>query len=281
MTPAARPARVSARPERAARERMTSVMWPGRSRAILAGVNFPEAVELVPFLRALAPADLEALRPYARCRTVVRGQRLWGEGDPTEEFTFLAQGRAKLVKASEAGREVIVEMSAPGELLCSSAVCAFTPYCCSALAFEGDAVVVTVPRRDLLGLLERSSGASRAFLREVTGREARLARRVEELAGGQVERRVAMLLLRLAEQTGRPAEDGAGTLIPIQFSRQDLADLVGTTLETAIRVMTRFGREGVVDTLGRGLRVRDRCQLEQIARGVPLPRADRRQPSTD
>jgi CRP/FNR family transcriptional regulator len=151
-------------------------------------------------------------------------------------------------------------------------VCSFSPYCCSSLAFEGDAVVVSVPRRDLLGLLERSAGASRAFLREVTAREARLARRVEELAGGQVERRVAMLLLRLAEQTGRPADDGSGTLIPIQFSRQDLADLVGTTLETAIRVMARLGREGVVHTLPRGLRVGDRRRLEEIARGAAAPR---------
>ncbi len=235
-------------------------------------MNFLEAVERVPFLRALAPPDLETLRPYARCRTVPRGQRVWSEGDPTDEFTFLAQGRAKLVRTSEAGREVIVEMSAPGELLCSSAVCSFSPYCCSSLAFEGEAIVISVPRRDLLGLLERSAGASRAFLREVTGREARLARRVEELAGGQVERRVAMLLLRLAEQTGRPAEDGCGTLIPIQFSRQDLADLVGTTLETAIRVMSRFGREGVVDTLPRGLRVGDRRRLEEIARGAASQR---------
>ncbi len=230
-------------------------------------MEFPEAVAQVPFLRALAPADLEALRPYARCRGVARGQRVWSEGDPTEEFTFLAAGRVKLVKTSEAGREVIVEMAGPGELLCSSAVCSFAPYCCSSLAFEGDAALVSVPRRDLLALLDRSTSASRAFLREVTGREARLARRVEELASGQVERRVATLLLRLAEQVGQPAEDGAGTLIPIRFSRQDLADLVGTTLETAIRVMTRFGREGIVLTLERGLRVSDRRALERVARG--------------
>jgi len=230
-------------------------------------VTFPEAVERVPFLRALPPADLERLRFYVQSRTLARGERVWSESEPSSEFVFAVEGCFKLVKAGENGREVIVEVCGPGELLCASAVCSFAPYCCSSLALDGEALVLSVPRRDLLELLERSPAASRAFLREVTGREMRLARRIEELGSGQVERRIAMLLLRLADQVGAPAPEGGGICIPIQFSRQDLADLVGTTIETTIRVMTRLGREGIVHTLARGLRVSDRRRLEDVARG--------------
>jgi CRP/FNR family transcriptional regulator len=92
-----------------------------------------------------------------------------------------------------------------------------------------------------------------------------LCRRVEELAGGQVERRIATLLLRLADGMGVP-RTSEGTWIPVRLSRQDLADLVGTTLETAIRVMTRLGRAGIVRTAPRGLVITDRRALEEVGR---------------
>jgi hypothetical protein len=106
-----------------------------------------------------------------------------------------------------------------------------------------------------------------AFLREVTGREMSLTQRVEELSSGQVERRIAMLLARLADQLGseRPGE---GTFIPVRLSRQDLADLCGTTIETAIRVMTRLAREGVVQTVPRGFVVTCPERLARLARGT-------------
>lgn len=233
---------------------------------VMSGLGFEEAVARVPFLRALPARDLERLRPYAQCRRVGRGERVWVEGDATSEFTFVVDGRLKLVKTSEAGREVILEMCGAGDLLCASAVCSFAPYCCSATSMEEIVDVVVVPRRDVLELLERSPAAARAFLREVTGRGMSLCQRVEELSSGQVERRIATLLTRLADQVG-VARAGEGTWIPIPLSRQDLADLCGTTVETAIRVMTRLAREGVVRSAARGFLVTDGARLEQIARG--------------
>lgn len=94
-----------------------------------------------------------------------------------------------------------------------------------------------------------------------------LCQRVDELSKGRVERRIATLRLRLAEQLGAPDGD-EGTLIPIQLSRQDLADLCGTTIETAIHVMTRRARRSIVRSTARGLVIGDRPGLEEIARGA-------------
>jgi CRP/FNR family transcriptional regulator len=229
-------------------------------------MNFQEASQRIPFLRALPPEELERLRPYAHCRRVSRGDRIWNEGDPTGEFTFLADGRVKLVKSSEAARDVIVDVCGPGELLCSSAVCSFAPYCCSSTSLEDGVAVLVIPRRDVLELIERSSTASRAFLREVTARGMGLSQRIAQLSSGQVERRIASLFGRLADQIGSPRE-GGGTWIAVSLSRQDLADLCGTTLETAIRVMSRLAREGVLKTVGRGFVLVDRERLDAIHRG--------------
>ena len=111
------------------------------------------------------------------------------------------------------------------------------------------------------------------MLDEAARREQGLTRRIEELSSGHVDRRVATLLLRLAEQIGVPHESGTGTWIPIALSRQDLADLCGTTLETAIRTMTRLAREGLVQSAGKGFVVADAARLADLAQGRVAERA--------
>jgi CRP-like cAMP-binding protein len=229
-----------------------------------AGFTFDDAVARVAFLKALPPQQLERLRPYAKCRRVPPGGRVWREGDATKEFTFLIGGRAKLVKAGEGGRDAIVDLCGEGELLCSSAVSAFAPYCCSAAALGDSVDVLVISRRNLLEVLERSPAASRAFIREMAGREMRLARRIGELSSGQVEQRVATLLLHLADDSGVRQANGL-VHIPIRLKRQDLAELCSARLETTIRVMRRLGRQGLVRSAARGFVV-DRGGLERVAR---------------
>jgi CRP/FNR family transcriptional regulator len=242
---------------------MTSVMPQSPS----AQTAFAAAVGGVPFLRALSPADLERLRPAVQCRRVDRNSWIWQEHDPNTEFVFLAEGRAKLVKGTDAGRDVILDVCGPGQLLCSGAVADRAPYCCSCAPLEDGTMVFAVPRRDLLDLLESSSSASMAFLREVTTRGMLLSVRIAQLSSGQVERRIAALFQRLADQLGSPRE-GGGTWIPVTLSRQDLADLCGTTLETTIRTTSRLARQGVLKSVGRGFVVLDRERLDAIARGA-------------
>jgi len=230
------------------------------------GLDFHAAVERIPFLRSLPPEDLGQLRSRAQCRRLARGEALWWEGEPSGDFIFLAGGRVKLVKSSAGGREVIVDLCGPGQLLCSSAVCGATPCCCTAVSLEDAGHAVVISRRDLLDLLEMSPAASRAFLHQVTGRDMDLSRRIQELAAGQVDRRIAGLLLRLTEQLGMPHKDG-GTWVPLVLSRQDLADLTGTTIETTIRVMSRFSRQNVVHTAAKGFHVTDSGALQDVARG--------------
>jgi CRP/FNR family transcriptional regulator len=97
----------------------------------------------------------------------------------------------------------------------------------------------------------------------LTQRIVELTRRIPEVAAGRVETRFANLFLKLADKMGRPHADG--TFIPMPLSRQDLADLTSTTIETCIRVMSRWGKEGVVRTEKDGFVLVDRATLEGLA----------------
>ena len=225
-----------------------------------------EAFEEVPFLRAIPAEKRRRLLPRAALRTFSRTQGLWCDGQMTNDFSFLARGRVKLVKCNADGKETILDLCLPGQLLCASAVCAVAPYCCRAVAAEDDTTVLSLPRQDLLELVERNPPMTHGFMKEITCRTATLCRRVNELAGGQVERRVSKLLLRLADEVGQ-ARDGEGTWIPVALSRQDLADMCGTTIETAIRIMSRLQREGIVQTVTSGFVVANRPALEDRSAG--------------
>jgi CRP/FNR family transcriptional regulator len=89
-----------------------------------------------------------------------------------------------------------------------------------------------------------------------------LTRRIAEVTGSRVEARFAHLFLKLAERMGKP--DAGGVFIPMVLTRQDLADLTGTTVETSIRLMSRWGKEGVVATEKQGFRILDRAALEKL-----------------
>lgn len=238
-------------------------MSPKAPRAV---PTFDDAVARVPFLRALEAADLKRLRPYAEVRRVAQGQPIWSRDDEMSHYVFLVTGHAKLCRACETGRDVILDVCAAGELLCASAVSSFSPACCACFSMDDDVTVVLLPRRDVLHLIEQDASAAGALLRETTGRDMRLGRRIVELASGQVERRVATLLIRLADQVGTPGKAGH-VQIPLRLSRQDLADLCGTTLETTIRTMTKLAREDIVHTGALGPIITDRGRLESLAAG--------------
>lgn len=218
----------------------------------------------VGLLREL-PAEARArLAPHARLVTLRRGERLWTEGRPSDAFSFVTRGHLKLVRSLETGRDAIVDTSSPGELVCGSTPCTFAPYCCSAVALEDGTSVLTVGRRAVMEALERDPEIARALLHEMGCRGMRTCGRVEELSSGQVAQRIAKLLLKLADRAGvpRPRE---GTWIPVPLTRQDIADVCNTTVESAIRVMTRWSREGLVRRAARGLVIVDRSRLEAIA----------------
>jgi CRP-like cAMP-binding protein len=125
-------------------------------------------------------------------------------------------------------------------------------------------VCLLLPRAELFALLERQPSVVRGFLSGMARRIVELTQRIPEVAGGRVETRFALLFLKLAERGGRP--EGPEVVVPLHLTRQDLADLTGTTIETAIRVMSRWRKSGLVLTEREGFRVRDRETLERLAR---------------
>jgi CRP/FNR family transcriptional regulator len=203
-----------------------------------------QAVKSLPFFRGLTAEDQRRLAAVATLRDYQRGDALWREGDAADYLTIIVRGRVKIVRQGPQG-DVILEIFGEGEPVGAIAVYNYIPYPASAVCLEPVALLL-LPRRDYFELLERDPDFARAIMRELTKLVIALTHKVTELRGQKVEARLAQLFLTLAERMGR--ESKRGVEIPLHLTRQEVADLVGTTVESAIRVLSRWGREEIVIT---------------------------------
>jgi CRP-like cAMP-binding protein len=112
-------------------------------------------------------------------------------------------------------------------------------------------------------LLEQYPVLVRGLLSGLTLRLAELTRRLTEVSGSRVDARLARLLLKLGDRIGIPQP--GRIFVPLPLARQELADLTGTTIETTIRIMSRWHKENVVHTEKDGFAIFDRATLEDIA----------------
>jgi CRP-like cAMP-binding protein len=202
------------------------------------------AVRSLPMFRGLSREDHERISALATVREFDRGDSLWHAGDPTDHLTLILKGRVKIVRHAPAG-DVILEIFGQGEPVGAVAVYQNIPYPATAIALEPTSLLC-LPKREYFDLLDRHPGFARAIVAELTRLNLALARRLEEMRGQRVDARIASLLLSLGERVGRPSAEGFE--IPLRLSRQEIAAMVGTTVETTIRIMSQWGRSGLVIT---------------------------------
>lgn len=215
-----------------------------------------------PVYRNLSPDDRVRLGSVARVRAYQRGDVIFEEGTPSDHFYTIASGRVKIYKMTPSGKDVILEIFGPGDPFGAVAAYEGRPFPATATALE-DTICLAVTRKAFFDLLEHHPSLVRGLLLGLTHRLIELTNRLAELTGGRVEPRVARLFLKLADEAGRPERGGA--FIPMPLSRQELADMTGTTIETCIRIMSRWGKQDLVKTEKDGFVLLDRKALELLA----------------
>jgi CRP-like cAMP-binding protein len=208
------------------------------------------------------PTDRARLAEVARAHSYQKGSTIFSEGEPSDFFITIVTGRVKVYKATPAGKEVILEIFGPGDPLGATAAYEGRPFPATAVALE-DTQCVLIPRAGFFALLEQHPSLVRGLLTGLTHRLVELTTRIADLSGARVEARFARLFLKLAKDLGRPGD--AGTFVPLALSRQELADMTGTTIETCIRIMSRWGKEEIVRTAKDGFTLLDSSTLETIA----------------
>ncbi len=202
----------------------------------------------MPFFRGVDEAALDEIRVLGRLGRVAPEGFFFHQGDKADALHVLIEGKVRLVQVSLEGQNVPLHFVHPGEPFGGGQVLGHRVYPAAAEAIVSSASLCW-DSATIEQLLERYPPLVRNILQVVSDRFAELQDRYRELATERVERRVARALIRLSGAYGRETE--GGILIDLPLSRQDLADMAGTTLFTVSRLISRWESEGLVKT-GRG-----------------------------
>lgn len=221
-------------------------------------------LQKLPLFANLSELELTELVQQTRLDYFSPDDLVFRQGDPCNRIWLLRSGRIKIVYQEESGREVILETISPGELFGGAAL--FMPQHPATAQVMIASETVSFSTDAYQQLLSKYPILTFKLIR-MLGQRLHSLMSLQILAGERVERRLAHILLKLAERTGRP--DNAGILITIPLSRQDLADMSGTTLETAIRTISRFRSDELIQTLRGGyLLILNKNKLQEIAHGA-------------
>ena len=215
------------------------------------------------YLSPLSDANRRSLAAIAVVRHFETGDEIIPQAEMVNSFYVVASGRVKMLKAMPNGRQVVLALFGPGQLFGTVDAIGRQPSRGSLLALTEQVCCLEIEREPLFELLERHADLATRLLVALTPHFSECKNCIVELACLRIEARLARLLMKLATSAGY--EKDGELFVPIALSRQDLADMTGTTIETCIRIMSRWGKDGVVETRDDGFVVHDPAQLGRLS----------------
>ena len=201
---------------------------------------------------SLGEEDLEKLNQNKSCIRYKKGQTLFYEGTRPMGLFCVNTGKVKVFKLSSQGKEQIINIAKPGDFLGYRAILSEEFYSASATVIE-DAAICFIPKEDFLGLLNSNPEFFQRIIKNICHELGVMRERISDLAQKSVRERLAGSLLMLKETYGVDGEKS--TLIDIQLSREDLANIVGTATETVIRLLSEFKKDGLISLDGKKIKV--------------------------
>ena len=218
-----------------------------------------------PYFLDLTEEALDSIDRRMRANSWAADSLLYHAGEPAEALYVVAEGRVKLSQVTAAGTETVTDILGPGDLFGAMGALGEPYHLQTATALVGSCAL-RIAQDDFRAVLAEHP---RVGLRVLDDVAARLARAQSDI-GGQttdtVAQRVATALLRLADKLGEDRGSG-GTMLEVPLSRADLAGLARSTPESVSRVMSRWKKDGIIDSGRRWTALLDRQRLEEVSAG--------------
>lgn len=195
------------------------------------------------------------------CSQFKKGETIFKEGQHAYGLYCINAGKIKLSKSGDMGKEHIVRMAAPGDVLGYRAILSGERYSASGVALE-DSNLCFVPKDLFLSIVRKDGELSMDMMRLLSEDLRRAESTITHMAQKPVRERTAEALLFLKETYGL-AEDGE--TLNVALSREELSNLVGTATETLVRFLKEFKDNGLVKLEGKKILLSDLPALTRYA----------------
>jgi len=216
----------------------------------------------IDLFKNLSDEELKELEHYLTTAMYRKKEDIFTEGDAPEWFYIVLTGKVKVTKISHDGKEIILEIISPYDIFGGVAVLRNFPYPANAVAME-DSEILKISRKNLMRLVDRFPNLMFCIALQLGDRMKSSYDSLKNIALERVEARIAALLLKLGNKVG--VETDAGLMIDMRLTKQDVADMVGTTVETSIRTFSKFKKEGLVTDSDGKIIIKDREGLMRFS----------------
>lgn len=227
-------------------------------------MNHVDVLRQVPLFTSLTIEQITTAAEWFRVENFDQDAMIFLEGDPADRWWVVSAGQVKIVKHTRDGQENLLEVITPGEMF-GGAGLLLAVHPATAVAMT-PTTTLSIERGPYLHLIRQYPDIALRIIYLLSER-LQAAMKMRALAVERVDVRLANILLKLGDKAGAATDEGLRINLPL--SRQDLADMAGTTIETAIRVMSRFRKEGLVHTEPGGyIVVLDHARLQLLSEGA-------------
>ncbi|NKM88071.1 helix-turn-helix domain-containing protein [Rhizobium laguerreae] len=208
--------------------------------------------------------DLDSMLEHAAPRRVAQGDAVFEQGGHAKSFFLLIHGRLKVTQVTLDGQQIIVRMVHPGDLFGFAMALRRTDYPGTARA-AAESLIIGWPTEMWSCFVEQNPRLAMTAMQTIGQRLEEAHTRIREMSTEEVEKRVAHAVLRLSKQAGRAVQEGIRIDFPI--SRQDIAEMTGTTLHTVSRILSAWESKGIVEGGRQKLTLTDPPRLLRLADG--------------
>jgi CRP-like cAMP-binding protein len=220
----------------------------------------------MPIFSGVGDHRLEELARASHRKAISRGEALFRAGESPESVIVLTRGLVKVVRHAPDGSESILGLFGPRDAVGLIAVLSRRPFPATAIALTDQVEAVFVAASTMLEAMKLDASLAMAVNQSVTQQATVLRVKIDVMSAGQVAQRLASLLVNLAERFGDEQEDGT-TLVPVVLTRGELSCLVGARVETTIRVLSAWQKQGILETTKDGFVLRDPASLASVQLG--------------
>ncbi|NLJ66809.1 MAG: Crp/Fnr family transcriptional regulator [Clostridiales bacterium] len=212
-------------------------------------------IELVPIFSNLNYDEMMEIARITRDRTYEKGSMIYMAGDKDESLYVIHEGKVKISRLSDSGKEQVLRVLGPGEFMGELTLFSHNPLTDNAEALE-KTVVCVINGAELKNLMSKYPAIAFKVLEELSRRLTRAENLIENISLHSVERRLADTLLSMADDKGK---------IELKMSRKDLASHLGMSRETLSRKLSSFQEEGYIELIGhRKVKILDEDALMDI-----------------
>ncbi|MCI4398824.1 MAG: Crp/Fnr family transcriptional regulator [Acidobacteria bacterium] len=208
-----------------------------------------ELLRRVGFFSALEAKDLAAIRDVAEVRAFPKGKLLFCEGDRGDSFYLVLKGKVKATLLAEDGREVILSLLGPGEIVGEMALFDAEERRSATVETIEDSELLVLSGQAFLDVMAARPGIAMSVIATLAQRLRETSCRIRNLIFLDTYSRVGRYLVELARKQGRELADGS--LLVLRPTHQEIANYIGTTRETVSRSMHELQAQGLIKIVGR------------------------------